>query len=121
MALYDDVGGAPAVRAIIDAFYPRVLADVTLSAFFLGVDIERLKKTQEAFFAMALGGPSAYTGRTLHDAHARTRQRGANDEVFDHFVAVFKGVLLDRGVPEGRIGEWLAVLEGARGHVLNLP
>ena len=46
MALYDDIGGAPAVRAALDTFYPRVLADATLSPFFLGVDIERLKKTQ---------------------------------------------------------------------------
>jgi hemoglobin len=119
MALYDDVGGAPAVRAILDAFYPRVLADSTLSAFFLGVDIERLKRTQEAFFAMALGGPNTYSGRTLHAAHARTRQRGANDEVFDHFLMVFKRVLVDLGIPHGQIHRWLAVFEGARGQILN--
>jgi hemoglobin len=119
MALYDDIGGAPAVRAALDAFYPRVLADATLSAFFLGVDIERLKKSQEAYFAKALGGPNAYTGRTLHDAHARTRQRGANDDVFDRFIWVFKGVLVDLGVPHGRIHRWLAAFEAARGQVLN--
>jgi hemoglobin len=119
MALYDDIGGAPAVRAALDAFYPRVLADAMLSPFFLGVDIERLKKTQEEFFAMALGGPNAYTGRSLEDAHLRTRRRGMNDEVFDHFVAVFKRVLVDLGVPAGKIGECLAVFEGARGQILN--
>ncbi len=27
MALEDDIGGAPAVRAAVDAFYPRALAD----------------------------------------------------------------------------------------------
>jgi len=101
MALYDDIGGAPAVRAALDAFYPRVLADTKLSPFFAGVDIERLKRTQEGFFAMALGGPNTYTGRSLPDAHARTRQRGLNDEVFDHFLTVFKGVLVDLGVPDG--------------------
>jgi hemoglobin len=119
MGLYDDIGGAPAVRAALDAFYPRVLADETLSAFFLGVDIERLKTTQEAFFAMALGGPNAYTGRTLHDAHVRTRQRGVNNAMFDHFLTVFKRVLVDRGLPDGTIAEWLAVFEGARGQILN--
>ena len=119
MALYDDIGGAPAVRAALDAFYPRVLADTTLSPFFTGVDIERLKRTQEGFFAMALGGPNTYTGRSLPDAHARTRQRGLNDDVFDHFLTVFKGVLVDLGVPDGKIGELMAVFEGARGQVLN--
>lgn len=119
MALYDDVGGARAIRAALDAFYPRVLADATLSPFFLGVDIERLKKVQEAFFAMALGGPNAYEGRGLHNAHVRTRQRGVNDQVFDHFLTVFKGVLVDLEVPHGKVAEWLTVFEGVRGQILN--
>ena len=119
MALYDDIGGAPMVRAALDAFYPRVLADATLSPFFLGVDIERLKKSQETFFATALGGPNRYDGRSLSDAHARTRKRGANDEVFDHFLTVFMRVLIDLRVPHGKIHQWLAVFEGARGQILN--
>ena len=119
MALYDDIGGAPLVRAALNAFYPRVLADATLSAFFLGVDIERLKKTQEAFFAAALGGADSYTGRSLGDAHARTKRRGVDDGVFDRYVTVFKGVLVDLEVPPGKIGQWIAILEGARGQILN--
>jgi hemoglobin len=119
MALYDDIGGAPAVRAALNAFYARVLADAMLSPFFLGVDIERLKKTQEGFFAMAMGGTNAYTGRSLHAAHARTRQRGVNDEEFDHFLSVFKGVLIDLRIPTAKVGEWLAVFEGVRGQILN--
>jgi hemoglobin len=120
MALYDDIGGAPAVRATLNVFYARVLADTTLSRFFLGVDIERLKETHEGFFAMALGGPNAYTGRSLHVAHARTRQRGVNGEDFDHFLKVFKGVLIDLGIPTGKVRECLAVFERARGQILNL-
>jgi hemoglobin len=119
VALYDDIGGAPVVRAALDVFYPRVLADSMLSAFFLGVDIERLKKTQEAFFAETLSGPGAYTGRSLRDAHARTKRRGVNDDVFDRYVTVFKGVLVDLEVPTGKIGQWIAILEGARGQILN--
>jgi hemoglobin len=107
------------VRAALDAFYPRALADARLSPFFLGVDVERLKKDQEAFFAMALGGPNGYTGRSLQDAHVRIRRRGLNDEVFDHFITVFKRVLVDLGVPHGKIHQWLAVIEGARDQVLN--
>jgi truncated hemoglobin YjbI len=33
IALYDDIGGTAAVRAALDAFYPRVLADAKLSPF----------------------------------------------------------------------------------------
>ena len=119
MSLYDEVGGAPSVRAILDAFYPRVLADARLSPFFLGVDIERLKKAQEGFFAMALGGAGSYAGRSLQDAHLRTRQRGMNADVFDHFLRVFRGVLIDLRVPHAKIHQWLAVFDEARGQVLN--
>ena len=119
MPRHDDSGGAAEVRAVLDAFYPRALADATLSPFFLGVDIERLKRSQERFFATALSGAGTYTGRPLADAHARTRQRGANDDVFDHFLMVFKWVLVDLGVGHGRIHQWLTVLEDARGQILN--
>jgi hemoglobin len=119
VALYDDIGGAPVVRAALNAFYARVLADETLGPFFLGVDIERLKTIQEGFLATALGGPNAYAGRSLRDAHRRTRQRGANDDVFDYFLAVFTRVLVDLKVPDAKMREWLAVLKGARGQILN--
>lgn len=34
MAPYDDIGGTPAICAALDALYPRVLADPTLSPLF---------------------------------------------------------------------------------------
>lgn len=119
MALYDDIGGAPAVRAALDAFYPRVLADPALSSFFEGVDIDRLKRTQEGFFSMALGGPDEYSGRSLVDAHAGSRYKGMDDASFDHFLGVFGGVLVDLGVPDQKIGELVEVFEGARDQVLG--
>ena len=42
-----------------------------------------------------------------------------DDEVFDQFLTLFKGVLVDLGVPEEKIGELIEVFEGARGQVLN--
>jgi hemoglobin len=119
VAVYDDIGGAPAVRAALNAFYSRVLADETLAPFFLGVDIERLKRVQQEFFATALGGPNAYSGRSLRDAHGRTRRRGLNGEAFDHFLRVFTGVLVDLEVPAAQMAEWLAVLKGARDQILG--
>lgn len=120
MALYDDVGGAPAVRVVLDAFYSRALADATLSHFFLGVDIERHKRMQEAFFAKALGGPDAYDGRSLADAHRRTRRRGLNVQSFASFVRLFERVLVDRGMTDAQVAAWLAVLEAARPQILGV-
>jgi hypothetical protein len=42
-----------------------------------------------------------------------------DDAAFDRFLGVFKGVLVDLGVPHGQIHELLAVLEGARAQGLN--
>jgi hemoglobin len=55
MPLYDDLGGAAAVTAALDQFYPKVLADPRTSPFFERVNIERLKRRVEPFVAMALG------------------------------------------------------------------
>jgi hemoglobin len=119
VALYDEVGGAPAVRAVLDAFYSRALADGALSHFFLGVDIEQHKQIQEAFFAMALGGPVAYAGRGLAEAHRRTRRRGLNARSFERFVQLFARVLVDRGMTDAQVAQWLAVLEMARPQIFG--
>ena len=41
MALHDDLGGAPAIAAALDRFYPKLLADPKLSPFFAGVNIDK--------------------------------------------------------------------------------
>jgi len=57
MSLYDDLGGAAAVTAALNKFYPKILADPRIRPFFGGVNMERLQKRVEPFMAMALGGP----------------------------------------------------------------
>jgi len=61
MNIYDSIGGVPAVRAAVDDFYTRVLADARLATFFTGTDLDRLKAHQRAFIAAAsrLGATSA--------------------------------------------------------------
>jgi hemoglobin len=116
MALYDEVGGAAGVATALDQFYPKVLADPTLSPFFDGVDIEELKKRIGSFMAMALGGPSDYQGPTLRDVHSRM---AVNDEIFDQFVGCFEGVLTELGAGTEQITQVLALLNGERGEILN--
>jgi hypothetical protein len=42
-----------------------------------------------------------------------------HDDSFDHFLGVFKGVLVDLRVPDEKIGQLVEVFEGARARVLN--
>jgi hemoglobin len=113
MSTYDSIGGAPAVRAAVDDFYARLLADRQLAAFFTGTDLQRLKAHQRAFIAAAIGGPEIFTGRELASAHAGL---GIGDGDFDAVVGHLVGTLTALGVPENtieQIGEALAPLRGA--------
>ncbi|MGA5757683.1 group I truncated hemoglobin [Nonomuraea bangladeshensis] len=66
---YDQVGGAPAVRDVVDVFYVRVLDDAALKPYFAGIDMPRLKRHMVMLLCSVLGGPDPYEGRDLAEAH----------------------------------------------------
>ena len=69
-SLYDKIGGKQALMAVVDQFYVRILADKKLAPLFAKTDMKKQRAHQVAFLAMALGGPSAYTGKSMRPAHA---------------------------------------------------
>ena len=69
--LYERIGGEAAVRAAVDRFYERALANPELQGFFTAVSMPRLKSHQFAFLSQALGGPKQYNGASMRDAHSR--------------------------------------------------
>jgi hemoglobin len=100
--IYDSIGGAPAVRAAVDDFYARVLADRRLAPFFARTDLQRLKAHQRAFIAAAIGGPEVFAGRDMTAAHAGL---GIGDADFDAVVAHLAGTLIALGVPDDTISQ----------------
>jgi hemoglobin len=69
--LYQRIGGEAAISAAVDRFYERILADPSLSHFFNGIGMGRLKAHQFAFLSQALGGPKQYSGTSMSEAHAK--------------------------------------------------
>lgn len=53
LSIYDNLGGAEGVRAIIEAFYPRVYKDPLLSPLF-PKDMEPVKEKQYMFLSQFL-------------------------------------------------------------------
>ena len=93
MTIYDGLGGAGAVRAAVDDFYARVLADPRLARFFTGTDLNRLKAHQRSFIAAALGGPEIFSGRDMASAHASLAIADADfDAVVAHLVETLTGL-----------------------------
>jgi hemoglobin len=118
MSIYDSIGGAAAVRAAVDDFYDRVLADPGLAPFFAGTDLQRLKAHQRSFIAAAVGGAEIFAGRDMASAHAGL---GIADAQFDAVVAHLVGTLTGLGVPQDIIGQIGAVLTPLRASIVAAP
>lgn len=93
---YEAIGAGPAVTAVVDDFYQRVLGDPALTPYFDGVDLPRLKRHQVLLVSQVLGGPADYDGRSLADAHAGL---GIGHDEFQAVVTHLAAALQDAGVP----------------------
>ena len=118
MSIYDSIGGGPAVRAVVDDFYARVLADRQLAPFFADVDLQRLKAHQRSFIAAAIGGSEIYEGRDVAAAHAGL---AITDADFDAVVVHLVDTLTGLGVPGETIGQIGGALAPLRGDIVTAP
>ncbi|WP_326558327.1 group I truncated hemoglobin [Micromonospora sp. NBC_01796] len=66
---YERIGGAVAVQAAVRIFYERVLAEPDLAGYFETVDMAAQRRHLGAMLTVLLGGPDAYAGRGLAQAH----------------------------------------------------
>ena len=101
VSIYEAIGGEPALVAVVDDFYVRVLADPQLAGFFAGANMPKLKGRQVEFFAAALGGPHAYQGVGMREVHAG---RGISQADFDRVAFHLAAALAAAGVPAETIG-----------------
>ncbi len=100
--LFDRIGGESAIESLIIDFYVRVMADTELAPFFRSSSLEKLHEMQREFFAMALGGPVAYTGRPLGHIH---HGRGITTRHFSRFAGHLLATLEDMGISESEGAE----------------
>ena len=116
MTLYEQLGGAPAVAALLDGLYDRAAIDPLLRPFLEGLDLDRLKQQQYAFISQAIGGPDQYAGRSLASAHARLR---VEDRHFDAFVEIVAAVLNDLGVAQDVAAEVVSRVAAVRSLIVK--
>lgn len=115
--IYDEIGGAPAVAAVVDAFYERLLADPELMSYFQGRDMRRLKAHQRALVTVALGGTAEeYSGKMMQPAHSGL---AITNEAFDKVLDHLEAVLLGAGVAPLTAAKVLAILQPLRADVVQ--
>lgn len=119
MSLYARLGGEPAFRAAVDAFYRRMLTDDRVARFFEGVDMEGQIAKQKAFLVFVTGGPGEYTGQEMRAAHAHLCERGLSDPHVDVVIEHLGAVLTELGAGTEDVAAVAALAEGLRAEVLG--
>lgn len=100
-SIYDRIGGAPALKAVVDDFVaaaaPDPKVDFTRGGSWVASDVAvaRLKKQLVDFMAQALGGPKAYTGRSMKATHSGM---GITQAQFDAIAGHLKAALVKNKV-----------------------
>lgn len=118
MSLYDQLGGEPKLRAIIDDFVDRCFADTMIGFLFARGDRERIKELEVQHAARALGAPVTYEGRPLREAHAPHRILGGQ---FARRRQILIETLIDHDVPEAVRERWIAHQDSLRHLVTRDP
>jgi hemoglobin len=103
--LYDELGGEPVLRRVIERFVDRLFDDVMIGYLFRAADRARVKEKEFEHAAEHLGAPIAYTGRPLAAAHAPHRIRGGQ---FMRRVQILKETLAEFGVPAKVAEPWVS-------------
>jgi hemoglobin len=112
--LFDQMGGEPALRRVVDRFVDRLFDDVMIGFFFRDARRERVKEKEYEFAARHLGGPVTYTGRPIREVHAAHPIMGGQ---FNRRLQILKETLEELGVPEAVREHFLAHTESLRGQV----
>lgn len=95
--LYEDIGGEQALRSVVEQFYTKVLDDSRLTGYFSGIDLPRLRRSQVAVFAAALGAEKARPRRRANREHVG---RGIDHAEFDLVICYLADSLRAVGVKD---------------------
>jgi hemoglobin len=118
-SLYQRIQYAGGLRRLVDKLYPRVLADPSLMRYFKHLDDQHLKGLRWhmlTLLAVVTGGPSAYQGRDLHQAHADLHITG---EAFDRVLWHVQGTLQELDVQREDQQAILAAMQARRDEVVT--
>lgn len=114
--LYQRLKGEAGIRAAVDRFYEKVLADPMLAPFFADVDMAKQRRHQFLFLSAATGGPGDYAGRDMAAAHTGL---GLTDANFDRVCELLLATLGELGVPQADLDEVVAVLGPLRADIVT--
>ncbi len=115
-SLYQQIGGAAALKAAVDLFYVKVLADDRVNHFFEDTHMASQNRKQMAFLAAALGAPVPWKGRDMRTAHANLDIREPD---FNAIAENLQNTLTELKIDEKLIAQIMTIVAGTKDDVLN--
>ena len=108
---FEQLGGEPKLRTIIDTFIDRVFDDRMIGFFFRNADRQRIKDMEYQLTAHFLGAGVEYQGRPLDQVHAKHPIMGGH---FARRQQILKETLDLYHVPEPIKEAWLTHTDALR-------
>jgi hemoglobin len=118
--LYERLGGARRIAAIVNDFVDLHLANPLIKARFSGLDaaqIELAKRHVTEFFCAGSGGPERYTGKDLLTAH-----KGMNISEQEYIAAIddVLAAMERHGAGQHERNDVVAILYSLKGQVIRV-
>jgi len=100
-SFYEEVGGEPTFRRLVDLFYDRVATDAVLRPMYPEADLAPARLRMTTFLAQYWGGPKTYSDERGHP-RLRLRHSGfpVDDEARVRWLAHMRSALDDLGVAD---------------------
>ncbi len=116
--IFDRLGGAAAIAAIVADLYERARHDPELSGYFHATDMDNQRRKLAEMIGEALGGPQAPWLLGLDQAH---QGRGVTHRHFSLMAAHLMDVLIERDVDPDEANTVMNWLSSGRDAVVEDP
>ena len=114
--MFERIGGAEALRRLIDDFVDRLFADVMIGFMFQRANRERIKRFEFQHAAVFLGATVEYEGRPLRQAHQPHKIMGGQ---FDRRREILRQVLRSHSIAPDIQAAWLEHTESLRSEITS--
>ena len=105
MTLYEQLGGQPTLKAILEDFYDRIFDDIMIGYLFQNQDKARLVDREVEWTGKLLGADISYRGRSMREVHRDHRILKGH---FERRFRLLENTLADHNVPVEVQAVWLA-------------
>ena len=118
-ALYQKIGGEPALDKILADFYARMSTDILIGYFFQGKDLPLIARMQKLFLMRAMGITGSYPGKAPAFAHLELPTILSGH--FDRRLRLLEETLRSHGLNVEDIRTWVGFEEVFRASIVRAP